>query len=73
MSDNRPPEDAAARKLRVDRIQAVLDEAIAEAHTRGHNGYGPEDVERLVKEDRAEQRAVKQAAKKLSSSSTQTS
>ena len=54
----------AFRTYRAGRLRAILDESNAEARARGHNGYGPEDVERLVDEDRAEQWALKRAARK---------
>ena len=49
----------AFRAYRLQRLRAILEESNAEAAARGHNGYGPEDVERLVDEDRAEQWALK--------------
>jgi predicted transcriptional regulator len=54
----------AFRTYRAEHLRAVLDESNAEARTRGYNGYGPDDVERLVDEVRAEIWAEKQAAKK---------
>jgi predicted transcriptional regulator len=53
----------AFRAYRAEHLRAILDESNAEGRARGHNGYGPEDVERLVDEDRAEQWAARQAAK----------
>jgi predicted transcriptional regulator len=53
----------AFRTYRAEQLRAILAESNAEARARGYNGYGPEDVERLVDEDRAEQWAIKQAAK----------
>ena len=52
----------AFRTYRAEQLRAILAESNAEARARGYNGYGPEDVERLVDEDRAEQWAIKQAA-----------
>jgi len=52
----------AFRTYRAERLRALFEESLAEARARGNNGYGPEDVERLVDEDRAEQWAAKQAA-----------
>jgi hypothetical protein len=46
----------AFRAYRAERVRAIFDESNAEAEALGHNGYGPEDVQRLVAEDRAEQR-----------------
>jgi predicted transcriptional regulator len=54
----------AFRAYRAERIKALFDESLAEARAVGNNGYSPEDVERLVDEDRAEQWAAKQAAKR---------
>jgi predicted transcriptional regulator len=54
----------AFRAYRAARIRAIFDESNAEGLALGHNGYGPEDVERLVDEDRAEQRALKQAGRR---------
>lgn len=54
----------AFRAYRAEQLRAILDESNAEARARGYNGYGPEDVERLVDEDRAERWAAKQAGKK---------
>ena len=54
----------AFRAYRAERVRAIFEESLAEARTIGNNGYGPEDVERLVDEDRAEQWAARQAAKK---------
>jgi hypothetical protein len=51
----------AFRAYRAERIKALFEESLAEARAAGNNGYGPEDVERLVDEDRAEQWAAKQA------------
>ncbi len=48
------------RVYRAKQIRASLDEFSALAQKRGHNGYGPEDVERLVKEDRAEQAVLRE-------------
>jgi predicted transcriptional regulator len=44
----------AFRTYRARRALASLDELNDMARERGHNGYGPEDVERLVQEVRAE-------------------
>lgn len=44
----------AFRAYRAERIKALFAESLAEARAVGNNGYGPEDVERLVDEDRAE-------------------
>jgi len=44
----------AFRVYRVEKIRASLAEFQAEAKRLGHNGHGPEDVERLVDEVRAE-------------------
>ena len=44
----------AFRAYRAERLRAILAESNAEALARGYNGYGPEDVEHLVDEDRAE-------------------
>jgi predicted transcriptional regulator len=54
----------AFRAYRAERIRNAFEklQALAEANDSGQ--YGPEDVERLVDEDRAEQWAAKQAAKK---------
>lgn len=54
----------AFRAYRAERLRAILDESNAEARARGYNGYGPEDVERLVDEVRSEIWAEKQAIKK---------
>jgi predicted transcriptional regulator len=54
----------AFRTYRAEQLRAILAESSAEARARGYNGYGPEDVEHLVDEDRAEQWAIKQAAKR---------
>jgi len=45
----------AFRVYRAERLRSLLAEWHEEARDRGHSGYGPEDVERLVDEDRAEQ------------------
>jgi Ribbon-helix-helix protein, copG family len=45
----------AFRVYRAERVRTSLDEFNALARKKGHNGYGPEDVERLIHEDRAEQ------------------
>ena len=44
----------AFRTYRAEQLRAILAESNAEARERGYNGYGPEDVERLVDEVRAE-------------------
>ena len=44
----------AFRTYRAEQLRALLEESNAEGRARGHNGYGPEDVERLVDEVRAE-------------------
>ena len=49
----------AFRTYRAEQLRSILDESNAEARARGYNGYGPEDVERLVDEDRAERAAGK--------------
>ncbi len=49
----------AFRAYRAERIRTILDESNAEGAARGHNGYGPEDVERLVDEVRAERWAAR--------------
>jgi hypothetical protein len=49
----------AFRTYKASRIRRLFAESLAEARELGHNGYGPEDVERLVDEDRAEQWAKK--------------
>ena len=49
----------AFRTYRAARIRQLFADSLAEARELGHNGYGPEDVERLVDEDRAEQWAKK--------------
>jgi len=54
----------AFRTYRAERIRALFEESLAEARERGNNGYGPEDVERLVDEVRAERWAAKQSATK---------
>ena len=54
----------AFRAYRAERIRSLFDESLAEARAVGNNGYGPEDVERLVDEDRAEQWAARQTAKR---------
>lgn len=54
----------AFRAYRAERLRAIPEESNAEGRARGHSGYGPEDVERLVDEVRAEIWAEKQAAKK---------
>jgi len=53
----------AFRKYRAERIRASLDEFNAIAREKGHNGYGPEDVERLVHEVRAERAAELRAGR----------
>jgi Ribbon-helix-helix protein, copG family len=50
----------AFRTYRAARVRAIFDESNAEGRAIGHNGYGPEDVERLVDEDRAERWTGKQ-------------
>jgi metal-responsive CopG/Arc/MetJ family transcriptional regulator len=50
----------AFRTYRAARVRTVLDESNAEGLAQRHNGYVPEDVERLVDEDRAERWAAKQ-------------
>jgi predicted transcriptional regulator len=49
----------AFRAYRAEQIRRSLDEFNAIAREKGHNGYGPEDVERLVHEVRAERAAGK--------------
>jgi predicted transcriptional regulator len=44
----------AFRAYRAEQLRSILEESNAEGRARGHNGYGPEDVERLVDEVRAE-------------------
>jgi predicted transcriptional regulator len=44
----------AFRTYRAEQLRTILAESNAEARERGYNGYGPEDVERLVDEVRAE-------------------
>jgi predicted transcriptional regulator len=44
----------AFRAYRTEQLRASLDEFNEAARQKGHNGYGPEDVERLVDEVRAE-------------------
>ena len=53
----------AFRAYRAEQIRAAFEklQALAEANDSGQ--YGPEDIERFVDEDRAEQWAAKQAAK----------
>ena len=53
----------AFRTYRAVQIQKAFEELQALAEARGPSEYGPEDVERLVDEDRAEQWALRQAAK----------
>ena len=53
----------AFRVYRAEQLRAILDESNAEGRARGHNGYGPEDVERLVDEVRAERWAAKKSGK----------
>jgi predicted transcriptional regulator len=53
----------AFRVYRAEQLRAILDESNAEGRARGHNGYGPEDVERLVDEVRAEIWAAKKSGK----------
>ncbi len=54
----------AFRAYRAERIRNAFEklQALAEANDSGQ--YGPEDIERFVDEDREEQWAAKQAAKK---------
>ncbi len=54
----------AFRTYRAERIKALFAESLAEARKVGDNSYGPEDIERFVKEDRAEQAAARRAASK---------
>jgi predicted transcriptional regulator len=49
----------AFRAYKEQRIKALFDESLAEAREAGNHGYGPEDVERLVDEYRAERWADK--------------
>jgi predicted transcriptional regulator len=44
----------AYRAERAERIRLSLDRFLEDAKLKGNNGYGPEDVERLVHEVRAE-------------------
>jgi predicted transcriptional regulator len=53
----------AFRTYRAEQIQKAFKELQALAEARGPGEYGPEDVERLVDQDRAEQWALRQAAK----------
>jgi predicted transcriptional regulator len=53
----------AFRVYRAERLRTILDESNAEGRARGHNGYGPEDVERLVDEVRAERWSILKSAK----------
>jgi hypothetical protein len=50
----------AFRTYRAARVRAIFEESNAEGRALGHNGYGPEDVERLVDEDRTERLAARQ-------------
>ncbi len=52
----------AFRQYRAEQVRKSLNEMNAIANEKGHNGYGPEDVERLVDEVRA-QRAAEKAQK----------
>ncbi len=54
----------AFRAYRAEQLRAIFDESLAEARAVGNNGYSPEDIERFVDEDRAEQWAARQPAKK---------
>jgi predicted transcriptional regulator len=47
----------AFRTYRAQRVRASLAAFRAAVKEKGHNGYGPEDVERLVDEVRAERAA----------------
>jgi hypothetical protein len=51
----------AFRAYRAEAIRETFDRFAAEAAAKGHNGYGPEDVERLVDEVRAEMAAERNA------------
>jgi predicted transcriptional regulator len=52
----------AFRRYERDEISRLIDETAAYAATRNPRGYTEEDVERLVKEVRAEMRAEKEAS-----------
>jgi TDG/mug DNA glycosylase family protein len=54
----------AFRVYRAEQLRAILDESNAEGRARGHKGYGPEDVERLVDEDRAERWKAKKSQRR---------
>ncbi|MGD0798322.1 MAG: ribbon-helix-helix domain-containing protein [Acidobacteriaceae bacterium] len=49
----------AFRAYRAQRISALFEDSLAEARDAGSQGYGPEDIERLVDEDRAERWAAR--------------
>jgi predicted transcriptional regulator len=54
----------AFRAYRAERARAAFEELQALAQANGGEVYSEEDIERFVDEDRAEQRALRQAAKK---------
>jgi metal-responsive CopG/Arc/MetJ family transcriptional regulator len=54
----------AFRTYRAARIRAILDESQRESAAKGHMGYKPEDVERLIHESRREQEAEEKAQRK---------
>jgi predicted DNA-binding protein len=45
----------AFRLYRAERIHALIEASNARGRARSHNGYTPDDVERLIDEVRAEQ------------------
>ena len=47
----------AFRAYRAQRIRVLLEQSQEEGRRRNHQGYTPEDVERLIDEVRAEDRA----------------
>lgn len=49
----------AFRTYRARRIRAVLDESQAAGKQKNHMGYTPDDVQRLIRETRREQRRKK--------------
>jgi predicted transcriptional regulator len=53
----------AFRAYRAERVRKAFEELHALAREKGED-YSQEDIERFVDEDRAEQRAIKQAAKR---------
>ena len=54
----------AFRAYRAERIRAAFDDLHARVKATGGQAYTDEDIERFVDEDRAEQWAARQAAKK---------